>query len=302
MTNESAIPAASPVVHSAGDATALNEGPAKPSSYGAQPDEQDTSAVSASPVAAPPAEMPKGYALAPVVPTLRMIQEGAAAARRYMEETGGNSPSAIYCAMIAAAPAAALSPVAAPLPAEPTRLPYDVKVGAATFRKGVALDTFIEAARRWHREAFPDYYTLTDEQKAANLAILQGAATPVPQQAAPLSEGELPARPLAIGRFHHFPADESLPEGDWEWFDRNIECNECVDAVILRQSDYDALVFAAAPQGQPAPDLAGVLEALEMARTGLQWYRGMMPEYVDGSDAEADEQIDAAIALLKGTP
>jgi hypothetical protein len=288
MTNESAIPAASPVVHSAGDATALNEGPAKPSSYGAQPDEQDTSAVSASPVAAPPAEMPKGYALAPVVPTLRMIQEGAAAARRYMEETGGNSPSAIYCAMIAAAPAAALSPVAAPLPAEPTRLPYDVKVGAATFRKGVALDTFIEAARRWHREAFPDYYTLTDEQKAANLAILQGAATPVPQQAAARRPDQLTSWNCA--RAAVTPAGIRCPaEG---------RCRDCPAPPAVPQQAAPL----AAPQGQPAPDLAGVLEALEMARTGLQWYRGMMPEYVDGSDAEADEQIDAAIALLKGTP
>lgn len=41
------------------------------------------------------------------------------------------------------------------------------------------------------------------------------------------------------------------------------------------------------------------IDALEMAQTGLQWYRGMMPEYVDGSDDEADEQIAAAIAGLR---
>ncbi len=61
-------------------------------------------------------------------------------------------------------------------------LPYDVKVGGATFREGVALDTFIEAARRWHREAFPDVYNLTPEQKAHNLAVLQGRATPTPAE------------------------------------------------------------------------------------------------------------------------
>jgi hypothetical protein len=55
-----------------------------------------------------------------------------------------------------------------------TPLPCDVKVGHTTFRKGVALGTFVEAARRWHREAFPEGYALTDEQKAQNLARLQG--------------------------------------------------------------------------------------------------------------------------------
>lgn len=61
-------------------------------------------------------------------------------------------------------------------PALEIPLPCDVKVGGATFRKGVSLATFVMAARRWHREAFPEGYTLTPEQKAENLAILQGKA------------------------------------------------------------------------------------------------------------------------------
>lgn len=63
---------------------------------------------------------------------------------------------------------------------ENDRLPYDVKVGGGTFRKGVALSTFIEAARRWHREAFPDFYTLTDEDKARNLARLMNVGVTTP--------------------------------------------------------------------------------------------------------------------------
>jgi hypothetical protein len=55
-----------------------------------------------------------------------------------------------------------------------TPLPCDVKVGHTTFRKGVKLGTFVTAAQHWHREAFPEGYELTDEQKAANLARLQG--------------------------------------------------------------------------------------------------------------------------------
>lgn len=56
-------------------------------------------------------------------------------------------------------------------------LPHDVVVGGNTFRKGVSLSSFIAAAQHWHREAFPEGYELTAEQKAANLALLQGAAT-----------------------------------------------------------------------------------------------------------------------------
>lgn len=38
---------------------------------------------------------------------------------------------------------------------EDTPLPCDVTVGHTTFHKGVALSTFITAARRWHRVGFP---------------------------------------------------------------------------------------------------------------------------------------------------
>lgn len=51
-------------------------------------------------------------------------------------------------------------------------LPHDITVGGATFRKGVKLSTFVLAAQGWHREAHPKFYTLTDEQKADNLASL----------------------------------------------------------------------------------------------------------------------------------
>lgn len=62
--------------------------------------------------------------------------------------------------------------------AEPAKLPHDVTVGHTTFRKGVSLETFVEAARRWHRIAYPLGYELTDEQKAENLRKLQAVAAP----------------------------------------------------------------------------------------------------------------------------
>jgi len=45
--------------------------------------------------------------------------------------------------------------------------------------------------------------------------------------------------------------------------------------------------------------LRAAKSALEMQQTGLQWYRGMMPEYVDGSDYEADAETSSAITDLR---
>jgi len=45
--------------------------------------------------------------------------------------------------------------------------------------------------------------------------------------------------------------------------------------------------------------LRAAKSALEMQQTGLQWYRGMMPEYVDGSDNEADAETSSAITDLR---
>lgn len=51
------------------------------------------------------------------------------------------------------------------------------------------------------------------------------------------------------------------------------------------------------PSAQPAPAVDTLRAALEAAQIGLHWYRGMLPNYVDGSDDEMDAQIDAALAL-----
>ena len=54
----------------------------------------------------------------------------------------------------------------------------------------------------------------------------------------------------------------------------------------------DAVLWAAAPE---------LFAALEMARNGLQWYQDEYPEAADGSDDEAMQQIDAAIAKATGS-
>jgi len=45
--------------------------------------------------------------------------------------------------------------------------------------------------------------------------------------------------------------------------------------------------------------LSKVMEALEAAQAGLEWYRDRCPEAVDGSDDEATTLIDEAIAILR---
>ena len=47
--------------------------------------------------------------------------------------------------------------------------------------------------------------------------------------------------------------------------------------------------------------IAGLLAALEEARTGLRWYQDRNPGQTDGSDDEAMARIDAAIAKATGS-
>ena len=47
---------------------------------------------------------PAGWQLVPVEPTFEQIMAAARAAKQYMDECGGNSPTAVYQAMLAAAP------------------------------------------------------------------------------------------------------------------------------------------------------------------------------------------------------
>lgn len=47
------------------------------------------------------------------------------------------------------------------LESERGKLPYDVVIsGGMTFRKGVAIKTFVKAAQRWHRQAMDRYKTI----------------------------------------------------------------------------------------------------------------------------------------------
>jgi hypothetical protein len=51
-----------------------------------------------------PQQIPEGYKLVPIEPTLEMIVEAAKAASQYMDECGRSSPTVIYKAMLEAAP------------------------------------------------------------------------------------------------------------------------------------------------------------------------------------------------------
>lgn len=51
-----------------------------------------------------PQQIPEGYKRVPIKSTREMQRAGAQAARKYMQETGGNNPAVIYEAMLEAAP------------------------------------------------------------------------------------------------------------------------------------------------------------------------------------------------------
>lgn len=67
-------------------------------------DPQDWHGVNCKLYARPIHAIPAGWKLVPIIPTRDQWTAGGAAAREYMEETGRNSPTIIYTAMINAAP------------------------------------------------------------------------------------------------------------------------------------------------------------------------------------------------------
>lgn len=88
-----------------------------------------------------------------------------------------------------------------------------------------------------------------------------------------------------------------------------VPFNSPYDAKGWTDRDALAAMLAAAPQPQPvaqpvqASDAATLaIDALEAAKDGLDWYRGVCPQHVAGDDDEMDQQIEAAIAALQGNP
>jgi hypothetical protein len=110
-----------------------------------------------------------------------------------------------------------------------TPLPADVKVGHTTFSKGVKLGIFVDAARRWHREAFPEGYTLTDEEKAANLARLQGKVGVAPDQR---NRGLLQAAKQALAALDR---DAATPNANLLY-----EARSCLRPAIQREEAFRA--------------------------------------------------------------
>lgn len=67
----------------------------------------------------------------------------------------------------------------------------------------------------------------------------------------------------------------------------------------LPQQDYNALTLIAEKDSQMREAMLKARDALNMAQTGLKWYRDSHPEDVDGSDSEADAEIEQALAALE---
>lgn len=82
-------------------------------------------------------------------------------------------------------------------------------------------------------------------------------------------------------------------------------CEDCATELhALQEAQEEQITASAAPQPAKAADAltdeqrAQIIEALEAASNGLQFYRDRCPDAVDGSDDEADEMIAAAIGTL----
>lgn len=58
-------------------------------------------------------------------------------------------------------------------------------------------------------------------------------------------------------------------------------------------------VYEAPPNTYTAEQVQGLVEALREAKRGLVWYQEICPELVNGSDSEAMERIDGALAKPK---
>lgn len=84
----------------------------------------------------------------------------------------------------------------------------------------------------------------------------------------------------------------------------SVKAEDCIQAMTdgPHRGDWgntlDVLekALAALDTAQPVQVNAMLVEALEEARNGLAWYQAMYPGATDGSDDEAMERIDAAIA------
>ena len=67
----------------------------------------------------------------------------------------------------------------------------------------------------------------------------------------------------------------------------------------LVNSLYVTVCDSVLDTAQPGPVNAMLVEALEEARNGLAWYQAMYPGATDGSDDEAMERIEAALATAE---
>lgn len=90
--------------------------------------------------------------------------------------------------------------------------------------------------------------------------------------------------------------------------DEQIEEMARQEQLLLVCDDLEALTeivrateraLAALDTAQPDQVNAMLVEALEEARNGLAWYQAMYPAATDGSDDEAMERIDAALAAAE---
>lgn len=74
-----------------------------------------------------------------------------------------------------------------------------------------------------------------------------GEADP-PPTAAPAVVGPVI---LQRGKYHVYPVGDEN-QGDWEWFDSDVSCDDCIDALIVRADSMPQQIAEPASQGGAA--------------------------------------------------
>lgn len=89
-------------------------------------------------------------------------------------------------------------------------LPYDVKAGSTIFRKGMKLQTLIDAANRWHAEASKSFLAGVDVEEAKEALSFAGEASTATVAAPEAATAPTPApAPEAVEKLRNKDEGES---------------------------------------------------------------------------------------------
>jgi hypothetical protein len=160
-------------------------------------------------------------------------------------------------------------------------------------RKGYLPDAMAAewAAFDYRKAVAPTEFEQWVDRVEAAVAKEQPCAAPQAER----QEGAGAGAVLARGRFHDNTGTDVEPS--WEWFESDITCATCVDAVIVRADVWDRL---AAPPAAPVAAMRGVIDTVPLseveALARTMWRGEVLPGRVLRFGAAVLGLVDAALA------